>query len=53
VLVDELGILLVDVAAVAQHRGAEVARGKSADHIAAKTILDQIGDIAGVVDVGV
>ncbi len=52
-LVDILNILLLDVAAVHEHKGAEVARGKRAPDVAAIALFRQIGNIPAVVDVGV
>ena len=52
-LVDELGVLLLDVRGVAQHHVAEaLCRGRAVDG-AAESLAHQRGQIAAVIDVGV
>ena len=46
-------VLFLDVAAVPQHGAAQVARGGSGVDIAPEAVLDQVRDVAGVVDVRV
>ena len=47
------GIVLLDVARIAQHGRAQVATGRGGEDIAAKPILDQRRNVARMVDVGV
>ena len=46
-------ILFLNLGAVAQHDGAQVAGGVGADNVAAEAAFDQVGDVTAVVDVGV
>jgi hypothetical protein len=51
--VDELRVFFLDMAAVQQHRRAQIARGERAQNIASEAAFDEIRDIAAVVDVSV
>jgi len=50
-LVEELGVLLLDMGGVAQHPVAEIDGGRSGEDGARKAVLDQGGEVAGMVDV--
>ena len=52
VLVDKFHILFLEKGAVHEHDGTEIAGGGGADNITAKTVSDQTGDAARVIDVG-
>jgi len=51
-LVDVLGILLLNTAAVHEHVGGEVACAHCAPDVARKALLDEVGDIACVINMG-
>ena len=51
-LVLPLGVALLDVGGVPQHDGHELPGETGGDDLAVKALLDQQGDAAGVVDVG-
>lgn len=51
--VDVLHVFFLDMAAVREHGPAEVQGGRGAEDLAPETPLQQVGNIAGVVDMGV
>jgi len=52
-LIDEGHVLFLDVRGIHKHHRAEVAGGRGADNISPEPFLDQAGDAAGMIDVGV
>ena len=51
-LIEVLGVFLLNLAGVGHHDGGEVARGRRAINRAAETLAHQVRQIAAVIDVG-
>ena len=47
-----IGISFLDTAAVAEHNATQILGGRRADNISLKPLLDQIGNVAAMVHVG-
>ena len=51
-LVGVLNVTLLDMGAVLQHHGAQIARGRGGNDIAPEAALHQAGNVAGMINVG-